>query len=370
MLAMGLPPIMSMDAGPIAPLGKRPNFDHEFDVILEKVGPAIDDGLVEIVSPSKPLSGLTIGAVPMEDDSPNPQFVFQVYRLLAADLDFLSAAMPDPSEFSGLTDDQVADLAPTGSGHGKVSTCPDIASIQNGTFPSEQQQIAVRIACARIAALIKVLSYSHFNSADPICDSSYFMGLIHGLENNASQVFGEIPTEGHDGHHLTQRLFRLQAISIREQLPGKQLDELSIDQILSYRSKHWKNTINDRVNLSCRLREIAIDVEEVEQFHDIVKKEFDTYASKREELLHRWTNVRIRIACELGALMSANYAGIQENFFSLGSLEHLMLMGAVFFKQASSHIPTIRDLMRDECKLSSSLGYCMNRPYQNLTVGR
>ena len=62
--AMGMPPIISIDSGPVRPMGKLPNYDNDFDELCTHLQPAISDGIVQIKSIyRKPENRLMIGKV-------------------------------------------------------------------------------------------------------------------------------------------------------------------------------------------------------------------------------------------------------------------------------------------------------------------
>ena len=77
-LALGMPPIMSWDMGPVMPMGKAPGYDNEIEELASTFGEAISEGALEIISTYNEISpgSMLIGTVGVDNYPLNPQAVF------------------------------------------------------------------------------------------------------------------------------------------------------------------------------------------------------------------------------------------------------------------------------------------------------
>jgi hypothetical protein len=111
-LTTGMPIGMSM--GPVRPLGKTDNYNESFEEIIGSFSDAIKQGSLEILSTPEEDKSMTIGVVPLPNDSPPPDFVFYNYRNLITSPEFISVVSKgiDNNIFSLAKD--IEQLAPAG----------------------------------------------------------------------------------------------------------------------------------------------------------------------------------------------------------------------------------------------------------------
>jgi hypothetical protein len=111
---MGFFPI-GMDSGPVRPLGKVANYDEVYERVIEECKPAIQQQKLHVMSAPQYHKTMTIGAIPMPDDTPNPTFVYQTYRAMATNPDFVAAVGRGLESLSPLPRDDVEQIAPSGA---------------------------------------------------------------------------------------------------------------------------------------------------------------------------------------------------------------------------------------------------------------
>jgi hypothetical protein len=87
MMAMGMPPFISMPGGRVRPMGKTTSYDADFSELLDNCKPLIDAGAIEVTTTwnyaETEGGNLTIGMVPLGGCQLNVQAVLQYYRALA-----------------------------------------------------------------------------------------------------------------------------------------------------------------------------------------------------------------------------------------------------------------------------------------------
>lgn len=82
---MGIP-IFGISTGPARPMSKAPEYDTEFEQLVETCRPAIEQGLIEVRSTyTKSAEGnFTLGGIDMGGYPLDPRAVFWLYRSMAA----------------------------------------------------------------------------------------------------------------------------------------------------------------------------------------------------------------------------------------------------------------------------------------------
>ena len=85
MIAMGMPPLMGMNRGPVRPLGKIPDYDNRFDQLMSNVDIARRQGLIDVITSYDRSTSdrMTIGAVMMGNCPLDPRFMLWGYRNIA-----------------------------------------------------------------------------------------------------------------------------------------------------------------------------------------------------------------------------------------------------------------------------------------------
>src|SRR5437660_12569919 len=85
MTAIGMPPLMGINTGPVRPLGKVPGYDSAFDKLMSDIDIARRQGLIDVIaSYDRSMSDrATIGAVLMGGYPLNAQFMLWAYRNIA-----------------------------------------------------------------------------------------------------------------------------------------------------------------------------------------------------------------------------------------------------------------------------------------------
>lgn len=194
MLAMGMPPIMGMDVGPVRPQGCVAGFADNFSQVLEDAGEAVKVGLLEVRSTFQQESKgqLTIGAIPTGGYPLNIPFVFWLYRSMANDQGFLNDAIKaDQTDLINLVPD-ASTLALSGRGDGKINDAEALPDLKCAFEDSQLQHSLTEIARGRLGAVVKYAGFCEAKNLVPIFSSRTYAAAIERLLNNAHSVFRRV----------------------------------------------------------------------------------------------------------------------------------------------------------------------------------
>jgi hypothetical protein len=125
MVAMGMPPVMGLNAGPVRPLGKVAGYDEAFDRLMTDVDIARRQGLIDVTTTydTSTSQNMTVGAVLMDNYPLNPKFMVWAYRNLARDYDAMRLAVEGDNDLFEAPDDAVLAI--------EVSNCRADGGINN-----------------------------------------------------------------------------------------------------------------------------------------------------------------------------------------------------------------------------------------------
>ena len=235
-LVMGMP-LFGMDVGPIRPMGKAIGYDVIFQRILEDCKPAIQQGLLEVVSTydRAETKKFTIGGVPVGGYPLNTQFVFWLYRRMSQDQTFLKSAVLN-QDYLLQRIDHSDGLSLEGRGDGGINDIPPLPLIDNASFSNEQAKYITQIARARIASVIKYAGYCEMKDLVPVFPSDIYGGVVATLLNNAQVVLAGVEE---DPYWFKRN--RVLELCHEEYLNDEALDEMSVKDAITLRTVAWVN---------------------------------------------------------------------------------------------------------------------------------
>ena len=162
LMAMGLPPFMGMNVGPVRPLAKSADYDRRFDQLIEQIDPARRQGLVDIIS-SYDLttsSQTTMGAVLTGGYPLNPQLLLWAFRSIAREQSVLNAALEGDDQLMGLPDEQIEALSVgPAKADGGINDDPALPLLERSLARDHLRESLTLIARGRIAATMKSIGY-------------------------------------------------------------------------------------------------------------------------------------------------------------------------------------------------------------------
>lgn len=364
MSSMPIPIPFHFNRGQVRPLGKTPNFDELTSKVLDQSKEASRQGsLVLRDVPTYP-EGIYIGNIPLPEDSPNPRFIYQVYRELASYPEFMGAISRGLETLPPLSEIDIDTLSPSGVDDMEADYLPAPAEY-NGFVSSEAERIAFSKLCfARLGATVKSLVICHLNQFYPYTSDPGVASVIQMLTRNTGAVLEN--TENDEGNAaFVKRLGLLHDIILSEFLDPRVFDELSVKDILKLRTKAWGKAREARTALAKRLRLLSIENQTYEDFEMACKSAIAEYREAQSELSHEWAKFRVRTYCDLGlaAISVAPGSEIVQKIIPLGTLEMTLIIGGVFFKSAKEKAPELLDLLKRSKEIKDTLGYALFRPY-------
>jgi hypothetical protein len=280
MIALGLPPFMGGNFGPVRPLGKSPDYDNEFDKLLDECKQARNNGVLDVISTYAHDDRFTIGAVLMGDYPLNPRTMLAIYRTLARDNEFLITAIQNDGILKKDTDYLQAITVPNCSADGSINNDPGMPLI-NGDMSSPALRTALtNIARGRLSATIKTIGYCAAKELVPFFSNVFQHSLSRKIVANANRVIDEVGAE--DEYWINRS--RALRVAHEEFLDENVLDEMSVGDILQLRTKAWGEQANARDGLMKSVAEISREVGPTNEFEEKCKEKIRKYKYEAEKL--------------------------------------------------------------------------------------
>ncbi len=298
MMALGMPPFMGFNTGPVRPLGKSARYDDTFDQLIDELDIARRDGCVEVVSTYDLTTSAqgTIGAVLMGDYPLNPQFMLWSYRSVAREADVLRAAIEGDQQLMALTDDQIAELSISQtSGDGGINDDPALPSLEGPLSREQLRDPLTLIARARIASTMKSIGYCASKDLVPVFGGGNFDALVGVFASRATQVIDRVGEE--DAYWLNRR--RALDIAHDEYIDDAVLSSMQFDEVLKLRSTVWGDQAKARDELLNAVAELARESMQENDFDAVIRKRIQSYRALAGEVQKQRAGLSFKINCEL-----------------------------------------------------------------------
>lgn len=317
-MAIGMPPFLGINMGAVRPLGKKANYDNDFDRLMDEIDIARRQGLVDVTS-SYDLSTsqkMTVGAVIMGNYPLNPQFLLWAYRNLCRDQAAIGAAITGDDHLFGLSAETVAEIAITQCGaDGSINDDPALPSL-NGPLARESLRAEFSvIARARTAAVIKTIGFCAAKQMVPTFGNASYGAVARHIANVAANVIDTVST--HDPY-FAQRAEVLR-IAHEEYVDETILDKMTVDDVLKLRTAAWGKQAQAREEMLRSVAEIGKEVSNSEKFVEIAQDRIRSYRSKAEELEKERAGLDLKIRCDF----VAGFAGVGTAAASAGFFTQL-----------------------------------------------
>lgn len=365
---MGIP-LFGMNMGAIRPMGKVLGYDEIFEKITQSCQPAIEQGLIEVIStydiPSTQ-GNLTIGGVPTGGYPLNTQFVFWLYRNMSQDQQFLAQAISGSKkrllENSKLTEE----LALKGLGDGGINDIPALPLISDTNLSKEQQECLTQIARARIASMIKYAGFCEMKELVPIFNGSVYGNIVAQLLNNAHTVLEEIEED-----HYWLRRNRVLELCHEEFLNEETLNSMSIGQVIKLRTKAWGEQAKSREALFSSVGEISLEIDSQSLFKVKARELIGKYRKDSESLIQERQNLHFKIKCEMGKATLGGgiaFVGLLSQLSSpLTSMGLTLAAGGMWaFDKSKEYVPALRQLKSKEVELKRGAGFGLHEFYSRI----
>jgi hypothetical protein len=236
--ALGLPPVVAWNAGPMRPLGKSPGYDDSFDRLVEELSSALRQDVIQITSTyDKSTEDQTwIGTVPLGGYPLDPHFVLQIYRAIAGDNNFLKAAIEGDDVLLARDDEYINTISISKCHADKgISNVPALPLIE-GKLQRPHLRIPLsEIARAWIATVVKMIGYCFVKELIPIYTGDSYHRIINRVTKNATRTIDQV---FRDDPLWTYRSLALR-VAHEEYLDEEILAKMDIESILRFRTHAW-----------------------------------------------------------------------------------------------------------------------------------
>lgn len=367
---MGMP-LFGMDIGPIRPMGKAVGYDDIFQKILDTCKPAIQQGLLEVVSTyrKEDTKGFSIGGVPTGGYPLNTQFVFWLYRKMSQDQSFLQSAIASNQRTLLSAMDVAEGLSVEGLGDGGINDIPALPLIENQSLDENQTKYITQIARARIAALIKYSGFCEMKNLVPVFPSDVYGGVVSNLLNNAQFVLSEVEE---DPYWFKRN--RVLELCHEEYLSNEALDNLTVDDVIKLRSVAWGTQAEARELLFESVGAISQNIEDNERFEKEAKSLVGGYKKVTDNLEAERTNLHFKIKCDIGIGVlggGTGLAGLLTQLQSpLASMGLTLAAGGMWaLEKSKDYIPALRELKSKEESLKRGAGFGLQNFYTRIKKG-
>jgi hypothetical protein len=369
-MALGLPPIMSWETGPVMPMGKAPGYDNDIDELANTFKQAISEGALEIISTYSEISpgSMLIGSVGIDNYPLNPQAVFWIFRSMAADQALMRAVVEDNYLASLNNRDDVLALGLEGCGDGQINDIPGLPLIEDYYDDDDLRKAVSRICYARLGSVVKYVGYCQEKDVVPILPSEGYQNIVNRLLCNSSSI---IQQNADPEDSFWVRLNRMQRVIHEDLVDASILADAPVKDILKLRDARWRDTMTAKERLFESLRQLALDSKNDYEFSEKTTNEIAGYLAVAEDLESEWKRIRLKLTCEVGVASIAAapkiVGEITQISNGIGSAELILIAGGVWFLQQVKELGSeIIQLQEREAKLKRGVGFGLTKAYPSL----
>jgi hypothetical protein len=248
MMAMGMPPVMGINTGPVRPLGKARDYDDAFDRLMSDVDIARRQGLIDVVSSYDRSTSdkTTIGAVLLGDYPLNPRFMLWAYRNIGRDADVIKLAIAGDNELFGLSDDEIRSMEVANcSADGGINNDPALPLLEGNLAREDLRTTLSNIARARLGSVIKTIGFCVSKKMIPCFGESSYSALANKIALRANDVIDRVAAEDNFWASRAEVL----RVAHEEYIDESILNEMSIDDVVKLRTSVWGKQANAREDM-------------------------------------------------------------------------------------------------------------------------
>ena len=370
MSAIGMPPILGINTGPVRPMGKVPGYDSEFERVFDLLKVARNEGLVEVQSSfdRTKTQDMTIGAVQTGGYPLNTRFLFWLYRSMASNQGFLKDAINNDLQFVLQTIAESEGLVLDGRGDGGINDIAPLPLLEFEKIPEDACLSLTKVARSRIASFIKYIGYCETKDLIPVLNNGCYGALAQRLVRNASGVLGE----GGDATWIRRN--NVLRLCHEEFMIDERLDGVSLKKLLKLRTRAWGAQTKGREKLFDSVLQIAQDAEAGGDFEASVQPLIANYREVSEDLVRERGNFNFSIKCDIAKAMFAGGTALPALLAQLGtpvaSVGLLLAAGGIWvFDQAQHYQPQLAELKKKETTLRRSAGLGLHGFYSRIPNG-
>lgn len=361
-------PFMGFDMGPVRPMGKTSDYDNNFSQVIDKLKPAIKQGLVETISTynQEKTKRFTFGAVPTGGYPLNTRFVFSLYRNMAQNQDFLISAISQDGKKLIKILDQESELALEGKGDIGINNIPALPLINIKGLKGGQVERMTQIARSRIASFIKYAGFCEQKNLIPLFPSDIYGQIAEKVLTNTQSILNEVEED-----EFWIRRNRVLSLCHEEYLVDELLDQMTIEEVLKLRTRTWKRQAKAREELFNAITSISAELAEDEDFTKSAKKRISEYRKTYAELELERKNIRYKIKCDVGVGLLGGATGLTGLLSQLespiSSIGLTLAAGGMWVLDKSKYyIPSLKELKKQNEELKRGAGLGIHNFYTRL----
>ncbi|GBE22681.1 MAG TPA: hypothetical protein ENH00_06400 [Actinobacteria bacterium] len=282
--ATGFPFPIGMPTGRVRPLGKSRGYDDGFERVLEDIKLAERQGHVRLLArPEQSEARMTLGAVLVPEGTPDPRWVFQVYRALAQDPAWVKSALGGIEPISAR--EEAEELCLPSADDGTLTTYLDgqsvsqsrpLAAVLMSGWSEEDARLAAKVAHARLGAVVKSFGYSQLNGMVPLATHHVTATILARLGNQIRSASWSSDAD------LTRRLSQIHNMLIVDEVDASAIDGMTTRELLKLRTRAWGRYQEGRLAFLRVLRQISTEELTDESFSARIREEIARYRTLQE----------------------------------------------------------------------------------------
>jgi len=357
-------PLFGMSAGPVRPLGKVARYDEDFQQLIDEISPAIEQGLVEVVSTydQAETNSFTIGAVLMGGYPLNPQFVMSVYRSIASSQELLSAVLDQGADHALQNPNNFETLAIPGVGDGAINDIPALPLLETDGDIDDYANARTCVARARLAAIVKYTGYCEAKSLVPTCSVDGYSRIISSLLRNTRAL---IANDSMDPFWLRRN--KVLDLSFENLLVPDLLDKISVDQVITMRTSEWGRFEKSRENLFGGAFELANAAAREPDFEKFVTERLVEIRRLAGQIESQRKSIGFRIKCDLGSGALGAGLSLLTLQAPLNSFAAVLALGGVWaLQRTQTYGDELMKLKEQEREAKRGAGFAMSRFFDHV----
>lgn len=368
---------MGGNMGAVRPLGKSNNYDALYENVMKKCQPALEQGnIIEMSMPSY-TSELTFGGVLLPQGIPDPVFIYDVYKVMAANPNFVNMIAKGISESEQQILENKERIAPSGlddlniqaknldTGEEKDIT-PFKASYIDRNISEEAREAVSRLCLARLGATVKNLMICHIKKVQPFTSDEGMAAVIQMLNKNVNVSIDSVEKKD-ENTTFAVRLSRLHKMVMSEFIDNDLLNRLTLEKLLKLRTKAWGKAREARSKLNVQLQLIARENENVEDFDSACEKALRDYRKSFSDWGHESRKFGVKTFCDLVPATASVpvVSNMIQKFVAVGSIDIWLWLGAAAMVMPSvgEKITGMMDLLKKRKDIMESPEYALFEPY-------
>lgn len=357
-------PLFGMSAGPVRPLGKIASYDDDFQRLMDDISPARKQGLVDVISTydQEETNKFTIGAVLTGGYPLDPRFVMGVYRSVASNQELLSTVLDDDVERALHESEDLSTLAVSGVGDGAINQIPALPLISTTDGADLLAQARTSVARARLAAVIKYTGYCEAKQFVPTYSVAGYTRTVSKLLENTRTLLVD---DSADPFWLRRN--RVMDLSFEHLLAPNLLDQLTIDQVLTLRTREWGRFEETREALFDGAFELANQATEETEFDEFVTARLTEIRKLAAQIETQRKSIEFRIKCDLGSGALGAGLSLLTLQAPLNSFAAILALGGMWaLQRTQKYGDELIKLKAQEQEAERGAGFAMSRFFSNV----